>query len=189
VLHHHPLGFIDPDGALVDREPPGGRHAVRHARRARHEADVALGQEPQQPAGGVHDHERSDARALHELNRLFEAGVGRDRIRIRHHAVLGPLDDLDLTDLSLDLPGPEASIDDAEAAFLGLHNRHRRPGHRVHVRRDDRPLEDELRRQPGGQVDPARIAPRHHAELRREQKVVEGAPVDSAQELSRRHGA
>jgi hypothetical protein len=101
--------------------------------------------------------------------------------------VLRALHRLDLAHLRLDLAGPEAAIDDAEAAFLGLHDRHRRPRDRVHVGREDRPLERQVRRQPGTQIEAGGIAPRDHAELRREEDVVEGAAVDEAQQLRRRH--
>ena len=64
---------------------------------------------------------------------------------IGDHAVLRPLDDLDLADLRLDVARPESAVDDADPAFLGLHDGHRRARDRVHVGGDDRALEGDRR--------------------------------------------
>ena len=72
-----------------------------------------------------------------------------DAVGVVDDAVLGSLDDLDLADLWLDLARPEAPVDDANPALFGLHDGHRRAGHRVHVGGDDRALQgDATERRP-----------------------------------------
>ncbi len=67
-------------------------------------------------------------------------------------------------------------------AFLGLDDRHRRAGDRVHVGRHDRPLERDPARHAARQIDRRRIAAHEHAPLRRQDEVVERA---AAHELER----
>ena len=72
----------------------------------------------------------------------------RHAVGIGDHAVLRALDDLHLAHLRLDLARPEAAVDDPDAAFFGLHDRHRRARDRVHVGRHDGPLEPDAPREP-----------------------------------------
>ena len=81
-------------------------------------------------------------------------------------------------------PDAEAAIDDAEAAFFGLHDRHRRARDRVHVGRDERPLQRDVLREAARQIDGARVAPLEHAVLRPQQEVVEGAAADGVHQTS-----
>ena len=85
-------------------------------------------------------------------------GIGDD-------PVLRALDDLDFAHLRLDLAGPEAPVDDPEAALFRLHDRHRRPRHRIHVGRDDGPLERQVLGKARGQVDLRGVAPLEDAVL------------------------
>ena len=74
-----------------------------------------------------------------------DSGVsGVDRIRIADDDVLHPLDLGDFAHLRLDVAVAEAAIDDADAAFFGLHDRHRRARDGVHVGRHQRPLERDV---------------------------------------------
>ena len=111
------------------------------ASRSVDEAHVALGQEPFQLQPGIDDDERADPGSRHEASGLADRGRCVDAVGVADDAMLRPLDDLDLTDLRLDLAGPEAAVDDADPALFGLHDGHRRAGHRVHVGRDDRALQ------------------------------------------------
>ena len=61
--------------------------------------------------------------------------VVADGVRVGDDAVLRPLDGGDLGHLRRDVAGPEPAVDDADAAFLGQHDRHRRPRDGVHVGR------------------------------------------------------
>ena len=182
ALDHQLLGVHEAQRASMHDEPIDRRHAVRHAHvGAVHEADVALGQQTRQPPLVVHDDERADARLAHLGCRLRQRAGRRHAVWIGDHAVLRALDDLHLADLRLDLARPEAAIDDADASFLGLNDRHRRPSDRVHVGRHDRPLEPDAARQPARQIDCRGIPPRQHAVLRRQDEVVERAAAHQLQ--------
>ncbi len=91
--------------------------------------------------------------------------------------MLGPLDDLDLADLRLDVARAEAAVDDPDASFLRLHDGHRRPRHRVHVGRHDRPLERQVLRHTARQIDDRRIAAGQDAAVRGQEEVVERGAV------------
>ena len=120
--------------------------------------------------------------------RLGQRGVRRDRVRVADDAVLRALDDLDLAHLRLDLAAAEAAVDDADAALLGDRDRHRRARDRVHVGRDDRPLERDAVEKRRGQIDERRIAPLDDAELRREEEVVEGAAANEGEQVTHETG-
>jgi hypothetical protein len=92
--------------------------------------------------------------------------------------VLRALDDLHLAHLRLDVPGPEAAVDDADAPFFRLHDGHRRARDRVHVGRHDGTAERQMLRDAAREVDRRRIAARDDALLRRQQKIVECGAVD-----------
>ena len=176
ALDHDPLGVLGLERAFVDDELRDRRHPVRHARAAAgHEAHVALRQQAGKPAVLVDDDERADAGTRHQRGGLVERGVRSDARRIGDHAVLRPLDDLDLAHLRLDFAGPEPAVDDADAPFFGLHDGHRRARDRVHVGRHDRPLQRDAARQPRRQIDDGRIAALEHAALRREEVVERAA--------------
>jgi len=95
--------------------------------------------------------------------------------------VLRALDDLHLSDLRLDLARPEASIDDPDPAFFGLHDCHRCPRDRVHVGGYDRPLEPDTSRQTAREIDGRGVATRQDAVLRRQDEVVECASANQIQ--------
>jgi len=60
------------------------------------------------------------------------------------HAMLRAFDDLDFANLCGDVAAAEPAIDDADTALLGLNDGHGRAGNRVHIRRHDRMLQDEV---------------------------------------------
>ena len=99
-------------------------------------------------------------------------------VRVVDDAVLLALDDLDLAHLRLDLAAAEAAVDDADAAFFGDGDRHLGARDRVHVGRDDRPLQREVLGEARRQVDGRRIAALDDAVLGREEEVVERAAAD-----------
>ena len=122
-------------------------------------------------------------------------GRSVDAVGVADDAVLRPLDDLDFADLRLDLAGPEAAVDDADPALLGLDDGHRRAGDRVHVGRDDRALQRDPAGQSAGQIDGRRVPARQHASLWCENIVIEGAPLHAVEDGSpdgriddRKHG-
>ena len=189
-LDHHPFGALDVDEPLVDGEPLARSHALGDLPASRHEAHIALGQHAPEHARVIHHGQGVNARALHHGPGLVQGGPGPDRVGIGNDAVLRALDGLDLAHLRLDVAAPEAAVDDADPALLGLHDRHGRAGHGVHVGGDDRAPEADPARQARGEVDARRVAPLEHAALGREQEIVEGAPPDKlAQALGPGHGA
>ena len=176
ALDHHALGLFRRGGAAMDDEPIDRRHAIGdRGAGAVDEAEIALGEQAEQPPVGVDDDQRADARSRHQRPRLRHRRVRADAVGIGDDAVLRPLHLLDLADLRLDLPGPVAAVDDADASLFGLHDRHRRARDGVHVGRHDRPAQRDAPGQLAGQVDDVGIAPRQHAVLRRQDEVVEGA--------------
>ena len=156
---------------------------------ARHEAHVALGQQPLQPPRVVDHGQRADAGALHHARASPTRWSLVDGVRIGDDAVLGALDRRDLGHLRRDVAGAEAAVDDADAAFLGQHDGHRRPRDGVHVGRDDRTVQREVLGEARRQVDGGGIAARQHAELRREQEVVESTASDKGQEIHGRYNS
>ena len=187
ALDHQPLGVLRLERALVHDEPIDRRHAVRHARRPRR-FTKRTSRSVSRPASRRWSSTTTSVptrdRAIRAAASASDAGR-RDAVGIGDHAVLRALDDLDLADLRLDLARPEAAIDDADAAFFGLHDRHRRPRDRVHVGRDDRPLERDAARQPARQVDGRGSRRVEHAVLRRQDEVVERA---AAHQIEHRGG-
>ena len=71
-----------------------------------------------------------------------------------------------------------------EPAFLGLHDRHRRAGDRVHVGRDERALERDVLREAARQVDRGGVAPLDDAVLRPQQEIVERAAAHGISQQS-----
>ena len=110
------------------------------------------------------------------VGRLDGVGIGND-------AVLGALDDLHFAHLRGDVAAAEAAVDDAEAAFFGLDDRHRRARDGVHVGRDDRMLQRDVLGEAGGEIDRFGIAALEDAEPRREQKIIKGAAADGGQQI------
>ena len=176
ALDHHALGFFRRGAAAMDDEPIERRHAIGdRGAGAVDEAEIALGEQAEQPPAGVDDDQRPDTRPRHQRPRLRHRHVRADAVGIGDDAVLRPLHLLDLADLRLDLPGPVAAVDDADASLFRLNHRHRRARDGVHVGRDDRPAQRDAPGQLARQVDDVGIAPRQHAVLRRQNEVVEGA--------------
>ena len=104
----------------------------------------------------------------HQLERVADERVGRQRDRLDDHPRLGALHLVDLGDLVLDR---EVAVDDADAALARERDREPRLGDRVHRRRDDRDAELDRAREPRARRDVVR----QHARLgRHEQDVVEG---------------
>ncbi len=147
-----------------------------------HEPHVPFGEQAQQPAVVVDDHERADPRSRHQRRGLGKRGVRPDAVRIPMTPCCVRLTILDLAHLRIDLAGTEAAIDDADAALFGLDDGHRRARHRVHVGRDDRPLQRDASRQLARQIDGGRIAADEHAALRRKDEVVERAAADHVED-------
>ena len=176
ALHHHLLRDFRGDIALMHDQPIDRRHPVGHRRLPRvDEPEIALGQQSEQPAAIVDDHQGADPRSRHQRPRLGQRGTWRDAVGIADDPVLRALDLLHFAHLRIDLARPVAAVDDADAAFFSLHHRHRRPRHRIHVGGDHRPPQHDAAGQLTGQIDDVGIAARQHAVLRRQDEVVERA--------------
>ena len=118
----------------------------------------------------VRDRDAGDAVARHQLERLGDGRVGRERDGLDDHPGLRALHLVDLGDLVLDR---EVAVDDPDAALAGERDREPRLGDGVHRRRDERDVQRDPRRQPRD----GRDVVREDARLRgHEQHVVEREP-------------
>ena len=149
-------------------ETLAGHHLLDRHRRGDAEAQVAVREDPDEPIVGVGDRDARDAVALHQLERVADERVGRERDRLDDHAGLGALDLVDLRDLVVDR---EVAVEDADPAEPRERDRHPRLGDGVHRRGDDRDLERDRARQAGRGGDVVREDGRLG---RDEQDVVEG---------------
>ena len=140
------------------------------------EAEVAVGEDPNQPFFLVRDRDARDVVPRHQLERGGNRGVGRQRHRLDDHSGLGALDLVDLCDLLLDR---EVAVQDAETALARERDRESRLRHGVHRGGDDGDLERDLPRQ----ARRGRNLVRQHGRIGRHQEdVVEGQPL--ARELA-----
>ena len=178
VERRHPIG----DGQIAGIDEP----------------QIALRQQPQQPALLVDDDEGADAGPGHERASLGQGRPRADAVGITDDPVLRPFDLLDLTHLRLDLAGPVSAVDDADPAFLRLHDRHRRARHGIHVRGHHRTLERDAAGELTGEIDRIGVASRQDAVLRGQDEVVERAAAHQLEHRfpdpgidggKRRHGA
>ena len=80
-------------------------------------------------------------------------------------------------------PARKPAVDDADAAFFGEHDRHRRARDRVHVGRHERALERQVLREAHPEIDGVGIAPQQDAALRRQQEIVEGATAHDLEQV------
>ena len=123
---------------------------------------------PTRTPSRVGDRDARDLVVRHQLERVADERVGRQRDRLDDHPGLGALHLVDLGDLVLDR---EVAVDDADAALARERDREPRLGDGVHRRRDDRDAELDRARQARARRDVVR----QHARLgRHEQDVVEG---------------
>ena len=161
--------------ALVHHQPLPGRHALGHRRAQIRKPEVPLRQQPCEASLVVGDHQRPDVGALHQRSGCLERRVRGNRVRVADDRVLTALDDRHLVHLRRNVPVAIAAVDDAEAAFLGEHDRHLGTRHGVHVGRDDRVAHGNVLRESSAEIDSARIPAFHDRLLRSEQEVVERA--------------
>ena len=138
---------------------------------ARFEAQVAVGQDADEPAflvAVVGDRHAADAIALHQFERFVDLVGGRERDRIHDHPALRPLDAIDFRGLFLDA---QVLVDDAHAALLGHRDGQAVLGHRVHRGAEDRHVQLDAAGESRADVD---LAGQHARMARHEQDVVEG---------------
>ena len=139
----HPLAHGD--------QALGGHQLAHRPLAARHEADVAVGEDADQPAARTLDHRQArDLVPLHQVERRCQRRLGPHRHWIDHHPGLELLDLLHLAGLLLDA---EVLVQDAEPAMLRHGDRHGRLGDRVHGGRDQGNAELDLASEPGTHVD------------------------------------
>ena len=101
----------------------------------RAEANIAVGENAHEAAGGITDRHTADLVTSHQLLGIVEGGGRRQADRRRDHASLGPLDPVDFFSLFLDGQVPVQHTDPASS---GDRNSERRLGHRVHRSRHER---------------------------------------------------
>ena len=111
------------------------------------EADVAVGQDADQPPGaGLHHRDAADVVLRLQRADVGQGLVGVDGDRVDHHA---GFELLDLADLGGLLGGRQVLVDHPDAAKLGHADRHGAFGDGVHRRGDQRDVQRYLAGEPG----------------------------------------
>ena len=90
----------------------------------------------------------------HQLLRLADRAVRRQRDRSRDHAALAALDEIDLLGL---LGNAQVAVNDAQATVPGHGDGHGTFRHRIHGGAQERHLECDAPRQPRGDVHVVRV--------------------------------
>jgi hypothetical protein len=153
MLVHQRLGVFD-TGAFRHGDQSFARgHDVGHRLiHSRFETQIAVGDDADNSAV-VHHRQTGDA----ILPRQIDGGAHRHRRRngdrILQHAGFETLDLGDFGRLRL---RAQVFVHDADTAFLCHHNGQTGLGHRIHRRRNQRHVDVNLARQPGGEADIAR---------------------------------
>ena len=173
VLAQQAGGLVagDPDRAGDQRHR--GHHLVDLGGRPlgdRGEAEVAVGDDAEEPVVGVDDGEPGDAVLAADAVEVLQRASGPIVTGLEMMPGLGALDEVDLVGLVLDR---EVAVEHAETALAGHRDGHPALGDGVHRGADQRRLEGDLAGQPGGGVDVAR---RQVGVSREEQDVVVGQP-------------
>ena len=134
------------------------------------EADVAVGEDADQPAAFLGHRDPGDPVPLHQLERVGQSLVRGHGDRVDHHPALEALHRPHRRRLLLD---GEVAVEHPHPAQLRHDDRHVGLGHRVHRRGEDRDVEPDLAGDLGAGVGLAR---KHRRFAGLEQHVVEGEP-------------
>ena len=132
------------------------------------EAQVAVGQQPDEPAVAVGDGHARDVVALHERQRVGDERLGGQRDGVDDHARLVALDLVDLGDLVVDR---QVAVDDADAAGPRDGDGQARLGDGVHRGGHDGDGQLDPRGEPGGG---RHVGGQHRRLGGHEEDVVEG---------------
>src|SRR3954447_4545665 len=172
VLAEQRHRVVGRDALLAGDQRLLGHHLADRAGQVGLEAHVAVGDDADQDAGVVDDRDAGDPVLPAERVRLADGGVGADRDRLRDHAGLGALDQVDLLGLVLDR---EVAVKDAEAALTGHRDGHPGLGDGVHRAGQQRDVHPDVAADPGPGAglggDDVRL-------VRLQEYVVEGEPED-----------
>ena len=158
---HHALGFVERDRPGVHDEPVERRHALGHA--SRRPATNRTSRCGQQTLAAVAAPSTTASVPTPVCSIIAQRlGDRRGRRAIVCGSAMTPccvrLTIATSRDLRRDVAGAEAAIDDADAAFFGQDDRHGRARDRVHVGRDDRPLQRDVLGKARRQIDGRGIA-------------------------------
>ena len=168
VAVEDPLGFLERRPHRC-RDEALGRHQLRdRALGLAVEAQVAVGEDADEPATFVRDGNAGDAVARHQLQRVGDARVWPQRHRLDDHPRLRALDLVHLCGL---VGNREVAVHDADAAEAGERDRHSCLRDRVHGGRDERDAQLDRPRETGRGGDVVREDVRLS---RLQQHVVEG---------------
>jgi hypothetical protein len=139
VLVEEPAGLVAVDALLDGHQTTPGHQFAHGLVRIGREADVAVGQDTDQPVAPLGDHGNSRYPVIgHQLKRVGERLVRLDRDRIHDHTRFEPLDPADLHGLALDL---QILVDHTDTAGLRHGYGEPRLRDRIHGRRDERDAE------------------------------------------------
>ena len=168
VAVEDPLGFLE-RRPLRRSDEPLARHQLRDRPLGLAvEAQVAVGEDADEPAAFVRDGNAGDAVTRHQLQRVGDTRVRPQRHRLDDHPRLRPLN---LVHLGRLVGDREVAVHDADAADARERDRHSCLRNRVHGGRDERDAQLDRPREAGRGGDVVR----ENVRLRRlQQHVVEG---------------
>ena len=166
VVEQH-LGGVLKLRAVGGDQPVARHHVVDAALHVALEPQVAVGDDADQPAPGVHHRNAADLVLLHQGEGVAHGVVLGDGDRIVDHAVLGALHAAHLRGL---LGDRHVFVDDADAPLARQRDGQRGLRHGVHRRRDDGNIELDITRETGLQGDLPR---QHFRKGGHEQHIVE----------------
>ena len=127
-----------------------GHHLLDPARHVALEAQVAVGNDPDQGVVRHHDRDTPDPVLLHQHQRIPHGIILADGDRIVDHAVFGALH---LAHLGCLFGNSHILVDHADTACPGDRDRHIGLGHRVHSRRNDRRIDLNVARKTRSNAD------------------------------------
>ena len=176
---------------LLGHVPSGGHERHRGHRLANgarrelafgDEAQIAVGDDPQELVVPVDDGQAGDAVFRAQRVKLGDRRLGADRRRIVDHAGFGALDLADLLGLSLD---GKVAVDDSDSALASHGDGHSGLGHGVHRGRNQRRFERKL----AGQAARSVHLGGDDVGFTREQKDVVIRQTDEFKGVASAHGA
>ena len=141
------------DACADGRKVLAGHQLADGLRGVARKAHIAVGEDADQPPRRLDHRNARDAMARHELLRIAQRLVGKNRDRVDDHAAFEALDRAHRRALFLD---GQIAVKDTEPAELCHNDRHVGLGHRVHCRRQHRNVERNVARDPRPRVGLAR---------------------------------
>ena len=154
MLMQEALGFVLPDTFAHRDEALLGHQLGDFLTLIGGKPHIAVGENAHQlsrapVAAALNNRNAGNVMLLHQYQRISERRFGMDRNRVHHHAGFVFLHLPHLGGLCF---GIEIAMENADAAGLRHGDRHKRFGHRIHRRGDDRDIEPNVRSNAGADI-------------------------------------